>query len=108
MIKAHPVWGVGMGNFVTNAEQYSSSTEVVRFVQPVHNLPLLILTETGLLGLILIYLILQTSSIKFQKSLALSLILLTSIILLDHYLLTIQSGVLLLIIIGVNCHSREV
>ena len=140
MFIANPLTGVGLNNFTARAEEYLPKKEVARFVQPVHHLGLLILSETGLLGLIIIIFILfmfiqkhqalstklQTKSnnqnTKIQKNHLkfvnlnfgnclgfvprgslwgiwdLGFLVLLPLAALDHYLLTNQTGLLLLIL----------
>lgn len=84
-----PLFGVGMNNFLKQLEGYSQNPEAVRFVQPVHHLGLLLLSEGGLLiGLILLLLV-----EKFNKNINWSKLLLFSpIASLDHYLITQPLG----------------
>lgn len=93
MFKHHVLSGVGINNFTLNLETYSTNKEVVRFVQPVHNLLFLILSEGGLLLLTIVFILIKQSKIKnfYSKT-----IILLAIISLDHYLLTQFSGISLL------------
>lgn len=50
MVKAHPFLGVGLNSFDTVALQYDKSTQSRLKVFPVHNILLLEMSETGLLG----------------------------------------------------------
>ncbi|OGG08615.1 hypothetical protein A2154_00760 [Candidatus Gottesmanbacteria bacterium RBG_16_43_7] len=50
--------GVGLGNFLTALPHYLVQ-KTVYFLQPVHNVYLLILAETGLAGIVIIYIILR-------------------------------------------------
>jgi putative inorganic carbon (hco3(-)) transporter len=97
-----PIFGVGLNNFTAVIENYGNFHEVVKFSQPVHHLGLILLSETGLLGLLLIYLILKKSQILHPTSQI--LIILLPIAILDHYLLTNQTG--LLIITGLVLASQ--
>ncbi|MDH5533819.1 MAG: O-antigen ligase family protein [Candidatus Pacebacteria bacterium] len=111
MLKNNPVWGVGLNNFTSRVEEYSPTREVVRFTQPSHNSILLVLSEFGLLGLVTIVLIKNESFKIFKKNKkqlktnimwgSIIVAIMTPIIVLDHYLITNQSGLLLLVIIGV-------
>lgn len=111
MFKDNPIWGVGLNNFTSRVEEYSPTREVVRFTQPSHNTILLVLSEFGLLGLITIILIKKESAkiiLKNKKELkknitwgSIIITIMTPIIVLDHYLITNQSGLLLLVVIGV-------
>jgi len=91
MIQTKPLAGIGLNNFTISMDQFGYVTSTTRFFQPVHNLFLLILAETGILGLIGLLLI-ATQIIKLNLSLAIILFL----GLFDHYFLTLQQGLLLL------------
>lgn len=101
MIVDSPITGVGLDNFTPNLEKYSSTKEVVRFLQPAHNAALLWVAETGLIGILLIFTIYFLMKQKLQKiwpnanSFFLPSLILLPIFTLDHYLLTQQSGLLL-------------
>lgn len=94
MIKTHPLTGVGLNQFTAKVEYFSSNPEIVRFVQPVHHLGLLWIAETGLLGGILLVVLLRKNKHAFAQFMPIMIILLP-IMVLDHYLLTQQSGVLM-------------
>jgi len=93
MFQHNLLFGVGINNFTLNLEEYATNKEVVRFVQPVHHLLFLILSEGGLLLLVTIFLLIRQAKIKsfYTKSL-----ILLAIASLDHYLLTQFSGMSLL------------
>ncbi|NCN03644.1 MAG: O-antigen ligase family protein [Candidatus Pacebacteria bacterium] len=93
----HLLWGVGLNNFTTQVEAYSPTREVVRFTQPSHNSFLLILSETGLIGLGLISFIIKKGWKTFKKNQQSTkyLLLLLPILTLDHYLITNSSMLLM-------------
>ncbi len=110
MLFSHPVFGVGLNNFLIALPHYDVSRGSVFSIQPVHNIFLLIGAETGFIGLwlfISFVIWLYIRLIKFfyspiETSLKpvsiLGIVLLTEIVLLgsfDHYFLTIQQGQLL-------------
>ena len=94
MIKDKPLLGVGLNSFTQSLEDY-------KFIQPVHNIFLLLASEAGLLTLVafLFFLLLlitksiATGSDFFPTVLLFELLFLGTS---DHYLLTIQQGLLLL------------
>lgn len=95
-----PIAGVGLGNFTAVVEKMMISTEFVRFIQPAHNVALLLIAETGLIGILLTVEILRKFNNTFQlQPVALALI---PLLALDHYLITSQVGVLSLIIFLVS------
>lgn len=98
MFVKQPIFGVGLNNFTVVAENYSVGTinkEIVRFVQPVHHLPLLILSEGGILLLLIFFLLIQKTKVNnfYQKT-----IVLLAIASLDHYLFTQFLGLGILIL----------
>ncbi len=96
MLQSAPITGKGLQNFTAYLEENSTNREVVRFIQPVHNILLLILSETGFIGIVLITLVLLPIIKKGKKIQHPEYLLaLLPIMVLDHYLLTIQSGLLL-------------
>ncbi len=101
MLTANPLFGVGLNNFTARVEEYGNFQEVVRFVQPVHHVGLLWLSETGLLGLLLIGVSAYLISIKSWKALFLPIIILLPTLSLDHYALTQQSGLLVMVFLFV-------
>jgi hypothetical protein len=113
MISTHPLLGVGLGNFLPILATVSSPLSMTLYLQPVHNIFLLITAETGFVGLAVLCFLLGVifyrlfSRIKKQKNLresfALITILMATLLLgqLDHYLFTLQQGQLLsAIVIG--------
>jgi O-antigen ligase len=97
LIRAHPLLGVGLGNFLLNsAPLRAPETPLFLAVQPVHNLFLLILAETGVLGLFLWcwFLIRSFRAAFISTRIVLGLLLLLGLF--DHYFLTLQQGQLLL------------
>jgi hypothetical protein len=99
VLTKHPLFGLGLNNFISNII-YSKMLRVpFWFLQPVHNIFLLTAAETGLIGLgisfyfvvkYLNYLILNK---KFTYVLILIAILVTGLF--DHYWLTLQQNILL-------------
>jgi O-antigen ligase len=106
MIKKSPIIGVGLGNFLVRLPEFYQGKGQVRFLQPAHNIYLMIAAETGLvgLGLFLWFLFLTYRHLRgvpqAQHHLGGGnvLIALISILLLgffDHYFYTLQQGQLL-------------
>jgi O-antigen ligase len=110
MIKKNLLLGVGLGNFLVQLPNFWQVNERIRFLQPVHNIFLLVGAETGLIGLgVFIWFLFLT----FKKLLEISncppsacrrrgrgklgipllIILLTGVA--DHYWLTLQQGQLM-------------
>jgi len=99
MIKDNPLTGVGLNNFVPNLEEYSVITGQGRFLQPAHNVPLLIAAETGLVAFGLLFSALGLLLYKLwqrREGLLLTLWLgITVTSLFDHYWYTLQHGLLM-------------
>jgi len=111
MIKDNPVSGVGLNNFVVRLPEYWQSGQT-RLLQPVHNIYLLILTETGLVGFLIFFwfLVLTFKRLLHCYNVAL-LIALSAILVLglfDHYWFTLQQNQLLATtVFGLAWGSKE-
>lgn len=113
MIKQNPVIGVGLNNFIPRLLDFWPKLTTTRFLQPVHNIFLLVLAETGIIGLLIFiwfliltfkrvfrlyairYTLLRSNKLCLYASL-------TAILLLglfDHYFLTLQQTQLLFTIV---------
>ena len=53
MIQYNLVWGVGLGQFTAEVNNFTANPDVWRFLQPVHSAFWLLTSEIGLLGLTL-------------------------------------------------------
>lgn len=99
MILAHPLWGIGLNNFVVYLPKVSEIPQVAWWLQPAHNIFLLIAAETGIIGFLpLLWGLWEAfktlvSQKKLILSLALSGLLITGS--LDHYWWTLQQNQLL-------------
>jgi len=101
--KTSPIIGVGLGNFLVELPKYYPHREIF-FLQPVHNIYLLLLSETGIVGFLFCAYFLW----KLYKHIArqrlfvichLSFVILLLLGAVDHYPLTLQQGQLLLTIL---------
>ena len=101
-LSQNPVLGTGMANFYNFlASSYSSGT--IWLIQPVHNIFLLVLVETGLVGLVLftllLWIALEKISVISGKKVSLSLALALLAIILtgfsDHHWITLQQNQIL-------------
>jgi len=95
-VKESPIIGAGLNNYFSGF----ISSENVFLLQPVHNIFLLILVQTGIVGIIYSLWFLYKTCLKvFKKKLLYLKLLFFYIIILglfDHYFLTLQQGQLLL------------
>ncbi|HEX9679745.1 MAG TPA: hypothetical protein VGA08_03950, partial [Candidatus Saccharimonadales bacterium] len=86
--------------FILFVDRYWDLTNLSRFVQPVHNIFLLILAETGLIGTVLLLNILMLPILKTWKTLDIRVQLAWLVILItglfDHYWWSLQAGQLTL------------
>ena len=94
LIAAHPIIGVGAGNF-TKVVMENEPTRPVWSVQPAHNVFALVFAELGVIGLILFvgFLVSVFRSRIFSQKSAILLILLPSL-LLDHWFWSSHFGLL--------------
>lgn len=92
---ASPLVGVGLGNFLVELPKMLPSKSVY-FLQPVHNIYLLILAETGVVGFILFCWLLWKVFLHPFSIYHLSFTILLILGLVDHYPLSLQQGQLLL------------
>ena len=88
-----PIFGVGVLNFLPNLNLV---TNYHSLLQPVHNIYMLILTETGVLGfgffIYILYLAFKKLNIKKDTSLFLVMVFLLILGFFDHYFLTLEQG----------------
>lgn len=104
MVWASPVWGIGLGNFIPRLFDFSFNREVVYWLQPVHNIFLLIAAETGLIGLgVFLWFLIKTikrllgQQGTISDSLLMSLVAALLLGFFDHYFFTLQSAQLLFV-----------
>ena len=90
MFHSSPLFGVGLGNFLTRLPDYLPS-RTIYFLQPVHNIYLLLLSEIGVIGVI--------GVIKGRIKWGIPLVALLLLGLVDHYPFTLQQGRLVLTIV---------
>lgn len=102
MFLLNPVTGIGFNNFIKTLPSISAVPPALILLQPVHNTYLLVLSETGLVGLALFILLLYKArknifgKTSFLKPLF-TIVFYQMLILLffDHYFYTLQQGQLL-------------
>lgn len=107
MWESSPLFGVGLNNFLVRLPEFYQSNGEIRWFQPAHNLFLMVLAETGLIGLIgLIWFLVLTYRRLFNCSIVKLLMPLTAILVLglfDHYFYTLQQGQILLTMVLGMC-----
>jgi O-antigen ligase len=96
MILKHPIFGVGMGNYLVEQSKYTNHYSSF-FLQPVHNIVLLFLAETGIVGGGGIFALFYKEFLKLIRhrsfQFCFAAVFLTGM--LDHYWLTLQQNFLL-------------
>lgn len=101
-IKEHPVFGVGAGKFVVTLVEEAPRTATHRpIAQPVHNIPLLVLSEVGIVGVLWILLLFVMISRQIGVSVELIILGLAicAIGLVDHYFWTLPQGIALFLLV---------
>ncbi len=97
-IREYPLFGIGPNQFPIYVLRYGGVISTTQFLQPVHNIPLLILAEYGVLGIIIfgLFFYFEHNYYSCNKRhffvLFLPIIVISS---LDHYLVTLHQGQLL-------------
>jgi len=98
--------GVGLGNYLFNFNSYTDfvlnnfNQFLNRFwVQPVHNIYLLILSELGIVGLVIFYLFFSKLILKSKSTLKMLLMFILISGLFDHFWLSLQQGQLMFCLI---------
>ena len=99
MIRDNSLFGVGANNFLVQLPEYQKNSGVF-WLQPVHNIIFLVVTEYGFIGLFLIFIISKKQIYNFQtnfksqitknKLILLGIILVTGMV--DHYWLTLPQN----------------
>lgn len=102
MFSQSPLVGIGLGNFLTQLPDYLVSRQIY-FLQPVHNIYLLALAETGLIGFSLFGFIIWKALKNKHRIIHYSLLTILFLGLVDHYPLTLQQGQLLLTFLLALC-----
>ena len=106
LISANPLFGVGLGNYIT--AQAGIAKQLFTLTQPVHNVFILLMAESGIILFSLIFFNLYKF---FQKLLDFNLFILVSAIIItgffDHYWLTLQQNFLLMGVFLGLITSRE-
>lgn len=99
MIIHNPLFGIGINNFLNNVSYYNFSSSSVSIIQPVHNIILLTIAQTGIIcGAIIFYYLAKL----FQNTSSHARILLLALLglgMFDHYFLTLQQGQVLLCLV---------
>lgn len=90
-----PFEGVGLHRLTAEMERFGTISANTKFLQPTHNIPLLYLAETGLIGVFFLILFFKTVQKYYSANFfgfCLLFIPLSVLLSLDHYLFTLQQG----------------
>jgi len=100
MIKKSPLFGVGVGNFLVNLPDYQKNNQIFWF-QPVHNIGLLLMSEVGIIGVVILIWCLKErfKQKKWVKNdfLIFGIIFVSGMV--DHYWFTLPQNMWLLAIV---------
>lgn len=112
MMREHPLFGVGLSNFIPTLAHIRQPLTVSTYLQPVHNVFLLVAAETGFIGLgFFLWFLWKTLQRIRNHELGIRdvLLILFSVILItglfDHYWLTLQQGQLLFAFVIGLCYN---
>lgn len=102
VIALHPLWGVGLGNYVASQATISMPMRFGSLFQPVHNALLLVISEVGIGGLTIVYMIgrrlkVVGMSITMPMYIVIPLI---ATMMMDHYWVTATQNQTLLIFVA--------
>ncbi len=98
IISNHAIFGTGLGAHIVGlGEQLQGSQITYENLQPVHNIYFLLVSEIGLLGLLVLYFLSKQIKISTRQSHILAVVLLTGLF--DHYWLTLLQNKILLTIL---------
>ncbi len=108
MIAASPLIGIGLGAFVRELPSgvlllpQTFRVALSGVLQPVHNVPLLLFAETGLLGVFLLHYLLS------RRTLTIALLTVIIVSLVDHYWITLHQPLLLLaLVVGLSVSTSK-
>jgi len=108
MIKDNPLFGVGLNNFLINLPAYQKPSAPLSYLQPVHNIFLLVMSETGIIGFsFFVWFLIKTYRRINSYFIIYPLSLIIILGLFDHYFLTLQQGQLLFSFVLGLCWSKS-
>lgn len=107
LVSNHFLFGSGLNTFIPSLQNLNINVNSPILLQPVHNIFLLVFSETGVVGLLVAVALLYIASRKtiFDKEIYLSMAIIYVVIsgFFDHYWITIQQNILMLsVLVGVS------
>lgn len=106
MIKDHPLFGVGINNFLSSLPNYFNQTKNVFYLQPVHNIFLLVFSQIGIIAGFMFIIFLIKAFKTANNNLKFILLIVCFLGFFDHYFLTLQQGQLLFALLLGLCFSK--
>lgn len=111
MFSLFPISGIGLNNFISFLPTINILKLPFWFLQPVHNIFLLILSETGLLGMFVFFVLIEKliDSLKEIGLKEFSIVIIAFLItgFFDHYWLTLQQNMVLLsLVLGLSKNKQ--
>lgn len=101
-----PIVGVGLNNFYYHEVDFQKTITPV-LLQPIHNIYLLALCYTGVLGIVPVAFFLRRTFLRLKNGMILLLLVsFLAIGMVDHYLITLQQGQLMFAFIIGLAHSK--
>ena len=103
MVSERFLTGEGLNTFISNLPRFKTPSGYIWFLQPVHNIYLLVFSEVGVFGLVLFFFFVSKGILKLFKEenrqvlYTLLFILITGLF--DHYWLTLQQNLVLMFFI---------
>lgn len=112
MIEQKYMFGVGINNFIPNIQSYVFGQESPVLLQPVHNVFLLILSELGIVGLLIVviyvarFLMMASGNFNYRILTIIVFVVLSGFF--DHYWLTIHQNIILAsVLLGLSSNRKE-
>lgn len=106
IIKTHPLMGIGLNNFLVNLPKFQQAESTILYLQPVHNIYLLVAAETGVVGLVFFLWFIGKTYQKVKSPLFIALTVILILGFFDHYFLTLQQGQLLFSLVLGLCWAK--
>lgn len=97
MFLCRPLMGTGLGTFIDFLPQVTSNPRMVYLLQPVHNFFLLLVAETGIIGVLTAFFFVRRARVLVSDKTIPLYLTLFLLALTDHYLATTHPGRLLLV-----------
>lgn len=103
--------GEGLNTFIVNIPRFKGISSYSWLLQPVHNVPELVLSETGIFGLLALFLLffsaIKKSLASGRTGLALAILFVATTWSLDHYWFTLQQNLLLVsLLLGLSYNIK--